>query len=78
VELVEHPQLRGGEFATEDALAVFGDIPVQVSRLRSGQAFGEGCLADLARSGHENHLLGEVASDLRHQVPGERGHEHTV
>ena len=78
MELVEYPQLRGGELAAQDALTVFGDVPIQVSRLPSAQALGEGRLADLSRSGHEDHLFGEVASDLRHQVPSERGHVHTV
>jgi hypothetical protein len=78
VELVEHPQLRGGQLATENAFAMFGDIPVQVARHSSWKALGECGLPDLSRTGNEDHLLGQIASDLGHEVTGQRRHRSSL
>jgi hypothetical protein len=74
VELVEHPQLCGGQLAAENTFAMFGDIPVQVARHCSWKALGECGLPDLSRTRDEDHLFDQIASDLGHKVASERGH----
>jgi hypothetical protein len=53
---------------------MFGDIPVQVARDASWKALGECGLSDLSRTRDEDHLLGQIASNLGHEVTGQRGH----
>ena len=72
VELVEDPQLRGGQLATKNAFAMLGDIPVQVAGDSPWKALGESGLADLSRTRDEDHLLRQVATDLGREVTGER------
>jgi hypothetical protein len=74
MELVEDPKLRGGQLATKNAFAMFGDVPVQISGLPAGQVFGESGLADLSWPGDEDHLFGQIAPDLGQEITGERGH----
>ena len=72
VDLVEHPELRDRQLAPQDALAVLGHVPVEVPGLGTGDAPGQGRLADLPRSGDEDHLPRQVRLDLGHEIP--RGH----
>jgi hypothetical protein len=74
VELVEDPQLRGGQLAAENALAVLGDVPIQVAGDSSWKPLGERGLPDLSRTRDEDHLLRQIASELGHEVAAERGH----
>ena len=68
VELVEHPELRGRQLPTQDALAVPGNVPVEVPGPSTGQAQRERRLADLARPGDEDHLPAQIFAELRQEV----------
>ena len=78
VELVEDPQLRDRQLASQNALAVLRHVPAQVPGLPAWQALGERRLSDLPGPGHEDHLLGEVAADLGHQIARVQSHGGTV
>src|SRR5688500_4109335 len=53
VELVEHPQFGGRQLTTQNPLAMFGNIPVQVACYSFWKALGERGLPDLPRPGDE-------------------------
>jgi hypothetical protein len=65
VYFVEDPQFAHGQFASQDPLPVFGDVPVQVAGGGTGKALRKRGLADLAWPGDKNHLSLEIAPDLR-------------
>ena len=74
VDLVEEPEAAGRQLTLQDSLAMLGDVPVQVGLPRAGKAQGERRLADLARSGDEDHFPGEIPADLVGKIARARGH----
>ncbi len=78
VNFVEDPQFACRQFASQDPLPVFGDVPVQVAGGGTGKALRKRGLADLAWPGDKNHLSLEIAPDLRQQIAGSAGHYRSV
>ena len=74
VQLVEYPQVGGGQLPTQDALPMGGDVPVQIAGGGARQTPRQGRLADLAGARHEHHLACEVADHLSFKVTGCRLH----
>jgi hypothetical protein len=58
----------GGKLAPQDALAVLGSVPVQISRAGAGKRQRKRGLPYLPWTGDEDHLAREVAPNLGCQV----------
>src|SRR5262249_9031988 len=78
VDLVENPEITRGQFSTQDALAVLGDVPVQVAGRRTWKTQRQSRLAHLAGTGNKDHLPAQVLCDLRPEVSGPRRHGASV
>ena len=53
---------------------MLGNVPVEVAAAGVRQRQRERGLADLARSGHEHHLPGEIPPDLCSKIAGPADH----
>ena len=68
VQFVEHPHLAVRQLALENALALGGDIPVQISRRIGEERLREGGFPNLSRSTEEDHFLVKIGCDLGFQI----------
>ena len=68
MNLIKDEKRSIGKLATKDGLPLFGDVPAQISYRRGHQALSERRLADLSRSGDENHLSVQILTYLRGEI----------
>ena len=68
MDLIEDPKPRRRQLPFKNPFAVLDDVPTEITGLGARQAEREGRLADLAWSGHQDHLATQVLADLRNEI----------